>query len=84
MKMTLTFDEETAAIAKNIARLEGSSVSALVRTFFRLRASADEIKPSSLNPRLESLVNEGVKIKNKFPKISDRELIAQSRHEKYG
>lgn len=84
MKMTLTFDEETAAIAKSIAKAEGSSVSALVRNYFRLLAVSKNMKSSSLNSRLVCLLEEGKKIKTKSADISDRELIAQSRMEKYG
>ena len=84
MKMTLTFDEETASIAKNIARIEGSSVSALVRNFFKLRAGIEKKSEITLNPRLEKLLAEGRKIKSKNINLTDKELIARSRMEKYG
>ena len=84
MKMTLTFDEETVSIAKNMARIEGCSVSALVRTFFKLRASSMPAVKKQLNPRLEKLLNEGMKIKEKQGDLSDDDLIHRSRMEKYG
>lgn len=84
MKMTLTFDEETIAIAKEVARIEGCSVSSLVRTFFKLRANSLENKSSKLNPRLKKLLDESESIKTKHPKISDKDLINKTRMEKYG
>jgi hypothetical protein len=84
MKMTLTFDEETASIAKKIAKIEGSSVSALVRTFFKLRADSMIPAKNKINPRLEKLLAEGKRIKEKQCDVSDSDLIARARMEKYG
>ncbi len=83
MKMTLTFDEETAHIAKNIAREEGTSVSALVRAFFRSRAASQKRTEAHLNPRLKKLLDEGEDIMSKEVNLSDKELIRGVRMGRY-
>lgn len=81
-KLTLSADAGVIALAKEQARREGMSISAMFSNF--IRAKAKTISPASYGPMTTQLVEIGRKAKGRFPPgKSYKEMLEDALVEKY-
>ena len=81
-KLTLSADAGVIALAKEQAKREGMSISAMFSNFVRARAKP--ITPASYGPMTTQLIEIGRKAKGRFPSgKSYKEMLEDALVEKY-
>lgn len=83
-KLTLSVDKKIIALAKEQARQDGISVSAMFSGFVRARSQRKKEKPTTPGPLTRQALDIGRKASRSTARKSDKELIGKALTEKYG
>ena len=83
-KLTLSADKRIIEQAKELAREDGTSVSAMFSEFIRARGLRKRRKPTVPGPLTRQALGIGKKASNASPNKPDKELLEDALVEKYG